>query len=72
MRSVIPDWINTDEGNASLIILPIMAEKEVFAIILGSLDKGAIQLSKGEPPRLKDIRLLLADLESQSKQSILS
>lgn len=72
IRSVIPDWINTDESNASLIILPIMAEKEVFAIILGSLDKGAIQLSKSDHRRLKDIRLLLTDLESQRKQSILS
>lgn len=63
ISSVIPNWINTEEGNASLIILPIMAEKKVFAITFGSLDEGAIQLRKGDHRRLKDIRLLLADPE---------
>ncbi len=71
IRSVIPDWIDTDDRNHSLILLPIVAESEVFAIVLGSMDQGTLQLGKGDHQRLKDIRLLLSELEVQTRLSIL-
>ncbi|MBT5167616.1 MAG: hypothetical protein HN763_12795 [Opitutales bacterium] len=47
-----------------------MADAKVSAIILGSLDTGSIQLSKGDLRRLKDLRLLLTKLEGQAQQSV--
>ena len=70
IRSVISDWIDTEDRNASLVILPILAGAKVSAIILGSLDTGSIQLSKGDLRRLKDLRLLLTKLEGQAQQSV--
>lgn len=72
VHSVIPDWINTDAQNESLIVLPVIAEEQVFAIILGSVDQGTIQLGKGDHRRLKEIRLLLIELELRSRQAILN
>ena len=62
IRSVIPDWIDTSELNQSLLILPIAGDESVYALILGTRDVGAIQLSKGDHRRLKDLRTLIADL----------
>lgn len=69
IRSVIPDWIDTDERNESLVVLPILAEEQVFAIILGSRDQGAIKLGKCDLRRLKEIRRLLTDLELQARRA---
>lgn len=62
IRSVIPEWIDTSERNQSLLILPIVDGHQPYAIILGTRDQGAVELSRGDHRRLKELRTLIADL----------
>jgi len=70
ISSVIPEWIHFVGNVTSMIVLPTTLEKNLFAIFVGTISKGAaLDVDKESLGQLRQFRIDLADLKKHAESA---